>query len=158
MRLVYAQIEPLLGKPAGKVADALHLVPIAAKTGLIGNTLELRQIVGEPTFLVGLPKEPCVGKAGTEHALVPGADNALGVFVRVDDGQELRCEFPVFFLDRKVFLMVPHDRDQDLIRQIQERRIEVPLNHRRILVEIGHKAAKVGILMDAAIPLLCESF
>src|SRR6266576_3576354 len=70
MRLVHPEVEPLLGKPARDILDALHFVPVAAQAGFVRNALELREIVGEPTFLVGLPKEPGVGKARPEDALV----------------------------------------------------------------------------------------
>src|SRR5881392_3358356 len=90
--LMNAEIEPLLGEPAGNVPDALDLVTIAAQAGLVGNALELGQIVGEPTFLVGLPKEAGIGEARAKHPFVACPNNPLAVLVCVDDRQELRCK------------------------------------------------------------------
>src|SRR5215470_10552300 len=79
MCLKHAEIKPLLGEPAGNCADALDLVPVAAEAGFVGNALELREIVGEPTFLIRFPKETGVREAGAEHPLVAGADDSLGI-------------------------------------------------------------------------------
>ena len=41
----------------------------------------------------------------------------------------------------KVFLMAAHDREQDLLRQLQIRGIEIAQNGGRIFVEIDHQFA-----------------
>src|SRR5258708_728568 len=111
-----AEIKPLLAEPAGDITDALDFVAIAAEAGLVGDALQLGKIVGEPTFLVRLPKEAGVGKTRAENPLVPRPDNSLGVFVRVDDCQELWRQLTVLFLHGEVLLMVPHDGDENLVR------------------------------------------
>src|SRR5207244_12723342 len=116
MCLVHAEIKPLLGKPPGDTANALHLIAVAPQARLVSNPLQLREIVGEPTFLVGLPKEPGVGKARPEDALVSFTDDARRILAGVDDGQELRREFSVLLFDSKILLMIAHHADEDFIR------------------------------------------
>ena len=85
-------------------------------------------------------------------------NNPLAVLVCVDDRQELRCKLPILLLDGKVLLMIPHDGDENLIGQVEERRVEVSLKDRRILVQVRHESAQVHILVDTVAPLLRESF
>src|SRR6266852_3984640 len=89
----HAEIEPLLGEPAGDGAHTLNLVPIASEARLVGHPLQLWQIVGEPTFLIRLPEELRVGEARSKNAFVAGADQSLRVLVlaasRADDDSVL---------------------------------------------------------------------
>src|SRR6266403_5518953 len=77
MSLRDAQVEPLLHQPTRNGADAFYFVSVTAEAGFVGDLGELRKIVGEPTFLVGSPEELRVGKAGTQHPFVAGADQSL---------------------------------------------------------------------------------
>src|SRR5258708_27681850 len=74
MGVEHAEVEPLLGEPAGDGADALDLVTVTAEARFVGDAFELRQIVGEPTFLIRLPEKLRVREACAEDALVAGAD------------------------------------------------------------------------------------
>ena len=79
MSLYHAEIEPLLGKPARDGAYALNLVAITSEPRLVRDALEFRQIVGEPTFLIGLPEKLCVGKPRPQYSFMPGAHQPLGI-------------------------------------------------------------------------------
>ena len=137
--LGHAEVEPLLGEPAGGGADALDLVAVAAQAGFVRNALKFREIVGEPTFLVRLPEELRVGKTRAEHALVPRTDQSLGVLVCIDHGQEVRRKLAAFLFHGEVFLVVAHDGDENFVGQAQERWIEGALNNARVFVEVGHQ-------------------
>src|SRR5690242_15449884 len=100
MGLMYSQVEPLLGQPARDVANTLHFVTVAAQARFVGNPVEFREIVGEPTFLIGFPEELGVGKAGAKDTFVSGANDAFGVFVGVDDRQKMRRNLAVLFFHR----------------------------------------------------------
>src|SRR5438105_7061857 len=63
--LMHAQVKPLFREPASAIPDAFHLVPVAAKAGLVGDALQFGKIVGEPTFLVGLPEEAGIDRKST---------------------------------------------------------------------------------------------
>ncbi len=80
----HAEVEPLLGEPAGNGPDAFDLVAITAETRFVGDAFELRQIVGEPTFLIRLPEKLCVGEARAKDTFVAGADESLGVLIDID--------------------------------------------------------------------------
>src|SRR6266849_1071816 len=146
--LEHAKVEPLLGRPAGDGANALDFVAVAAEARFIGNALELRQIVGEPTLLVGGPEELRVGKARAEDTLVSRADDAFGIARDVNHREEARGEISVLFLDGEVFLVIAHDGDENFVRKIEEGGIEVPLDDGGKLVEIDDELSQRGILMD----------
>src|SRR6266436_3098353 len=146
--LQHAKVEPLLGQPAGDGADAFDFVAVAAEAGFIGDALEFRQIVGEPTLLVGGPEELRVGKARAEDTLVSGADDAFGIACDVNHREEVRGEVAVLFLDGGVFLVIAHDGDENFVRKIEEGGIEVPLDDGGKLVEIDDELSQRGILMD----------
>src|SRR6266481_36496 len=154
----HAEIEPLLGEPAADGAQALDLVPIAAEARLVGHPLQLWQIVGEPTFLICLPEELCVGEARSKNAFVAGADHSLRVLVHIDDRQEVWRQFPILLFNGEILLVIAHDRHQNLVRQAQERRVETPLDHGRKFVEISHQFLKRSVLMDAVASALCVDF
>ena len=154
MRLVHAEIEPLLRQPARDIAHTFHFIAIAAQAGFVGNALQLGKIVGEPTFLVGLPEEARVGEPGSQDPLVPCADKALGVFVGIDDRQKLRRKFSILLFHGEVLLVVAHDGDENLVGQAEERGIELALDDRRMLVEINHQSAQARILMNTVVAAL----
>src|SRR5260370_4910049 len=145
----YAEIEPLLGEPAGDGTHTLDLVPIASETRLVGPPLQLGQIVGAPTFLICVPEELCVGEARSKNAFVAGAAQSLRVLVHIDDRQEVWRQFPALLFHGEVLLVIAHDRYQNLVRQAQERRVETPLDHGRKFVEISHQFLKRSVLAEA---------
>ena len=130
--------EPLLRKPASDRAHALHFVEITSEPALVGNVRELRQVVGEPTLLIRLPEKLRVRKARTQHSLVSRPHQPLRVFVEIYHREKIRCQPPAASFQRKIFLMVAHHRNQNLIRQRQKIRIEIAGNHGGIFVEISH--------------------
>jgi len=132
----HAKIEPLFREPAGDGSNALDLVVVTAEARFVSYAFELRQIVGKPTFLVRLPEELRIRKPGAEHTFVPGPYQSLGVLLRIDDGQEMRGQLPAFLFHGEILLVVAHDRDQNLVREAQKGRIEIPLDHRRVFVEV----------------------
>src|SRR4029077_8647083 len=108
MGLSHAEVVPLLAKPACQRAYALNLVAVTAEAGVVGDSLELGQIVGEPTFLVGLPKKLRISEASLKHSFMTCAYQSLGILGQIDYRQKIRRQFPVAFLDGKVFLVPTH--------------------------------------------------
>ena len=90
-----------------------------------------------------------VGKAGAQDALVPGPDEALGIFGEVDDRKEMRGQIAVAFLQREVFLVIAHDGDQDLVGEAEKCGVEGTLDYRRIFVQVGHELQEVGVLVES---------
>jgi hypothetical protein len=154
--LEHAEIEPLFCKPAGDGADAFDFVAIAAEAGFVGNTLELREIVGEPTLLIGLPEELGVGETCAENALVPGTDDALRVAGDIDDREEVRGEVSVLFLDGELFLVIAHDGYQDLVGEAEKGGIKVALDDGGKLVEISHQPPQRGVFVNLIVAALGE--
>ena len=103
VRLRDAAAEPLLGKPARERAHALDFIAIASEARFVGDRCELRQIVAQLDFLIGLPEELRIGKTRAQHALVPGAHQALGILRQIDDRKKMRREFPVRASSAKYF-------------------------------------------------------
>src|SRR6266700_3848536 len=103
MRLVHPEVEPLLGKPARDIPDALHFVPVAAQAGFVRNALELREIVGEPTFLVGLPKEPGVGKRARRTRSCPSRMMPVVSLPELMTARNCGASSPFFFSTAKYF-------------------------------------------------------
>src|SRR4029077_7558054 len=95
-----AKIEPLFRQPAREGADALDLVAVTTEARFVGNAFEFREVVGEPTFLVRLPKKLRVGEACLEDPLVSGTNETLGVLGQIDDGEEMRRQFSIALFDR----------------------------------------------------------
>ena len=76
------------------------------------------------------------------------ANQAGFVLIEIDDRQKIGRQRSVFALQRKIFLVVAHDRDQNFLRQLQIGRIESAQNRRGIFVEIGHQVHEVRILVN----------
>ena len=138
----HTQIEPVLREPPANGADTFHLVAVTAEPRFVCNAFQFRQIVGEPTFLVCLPKELRVGKSRAKNTLVSGTDQALGILTDVDNRQEVRGQFPALVLHGEILLVVTHDGDQDLVRQAKKSRIEIALNDCGVFVEISDQLSK----------------
>jgi len=107
-------------------ADAFHLISIAAQARFVGDLFKLGEIVGEPTFLVGGPRKNWgVGRraaaGGATPARVRRRTKPLASLARLITARNAGAQFPASLLQREIFLMVPHYRDQDFVRQVQER-------------------------------------
>ena len=83
-----------------------------------------------------------------------GTNEAPGILRQIDHGEEMRCQFSIALLDRKIFLVTTHDGDQNFVRQVQEGGIEVTVNYRRQFVEVRHQLQQVGIFVNAVASLL----
>ena len=75
-------------------------------------------------LLVSLPEEAGVVEACPQHALVAVPDDAVGIAVGIQHGQKMRREVAPGIFDRKVLLVVAHDRDQNFFRQLEKFGIE----------------------------------
>ncbi len=155
MRLHESAVEPLLGEPAGNRANAFDLVAITSQPGFVGDAFELRQIVGEPTFLIRLPKKLSVRQSRPQNPFVSGAHQSLGIFWKIDDRKKMRRDFPAALLYGEILLMAAHDGDQDFIRQREERRIEFSLENARAFIQVGDQLQQFGVLVDAIPCPLC---
>src|SRR5687767_9768635 len=70
-------------------------------------------------------KKPGVGEAGIDDERVPGCSVAVGISGIVDDGEKAVAEVLADH-DRELFLMHPHDGDEDLTRKGEVRPVELP--------------------------------
>ena len=89
-------------------------------------------------FLVGLPKETRIVETGSQHAFVSVPDNAVGIAVGIQDRQKMREQLAAGVLDREIFLVIAHHRDQDFLRQLQKFGIETSQNCRWPLGQVDH--------------------
>src|SRR5882724_4857440 len=89
-------------------------------------------------LLVSPPEEAGVVKARPQNSLVPMADDAIGVAVRVEHGQKMRRQTAPGILHSKIFLMITHDRDQNFFRQLQKLRIEGAQDRRRPFSQVDY--------------------
>ncbi len=62
----------------------------------------------------------------------------LGIAVGVQHGQKVRREAAPGILDRKILLVVAHDRDQNFLGQLQKFRIERTQDRRRPFGQVDH--------------------
>ena len=129
----------MLRKPASNRAHALHFVEVTSEPALVGNVRKLRQVVGEPTLLIRFPEKLRVGKACTQHTLMSRPHQPLRVFVEIYHRKKIRRQPPAASFERKIFLMVAHHRDQNLVRQREKIRIKIAGNHGGILVEVSYE-------------------
>src|SRR5207237_2503981 len=77
-------------------------------------------------FLIGLPEKARVVEAGPQHTLMSVADDALRIAVRIQHREKMGEQFAMGILDREIFLIVTHDRDQYFLRQFQKFPVEAP--------------------------------
>src|ERR1700739_2796178 len=85
---------------------------------------------------------------------MPAADQSFTILSQINDRQKMRRQLPVALLHRKIFLVPPHHGHQNLVRQVQEGRIEVTLDHRGKFVQVRDQLQQFGIRMDAEATLL----
>ena len=124
--------------PAAQPLHPQRLVVVAAQVFLEGHVLEPRDPLAQRMLLVGLPEEAGVVEAGPQHALVAVANEAVGIAVGVQHSQKVRRELALGVFDRKILLVVAHDRDQNFFRQLQKFGIEAAQDRRRPLGQIDH--------------------
>src|ERR1700693_3226781 len=67
----------------------------------------------------------------------------------------MRRDFPAPLLDGKILLVPAHHGNKDLVRQREERRIEITFEHTRTFVEIGNELLKFRVLVDSIPCPLC---
>src|SRR5260370_31566487 len=135
MRPENAAVEPLLRQPARDGANTLDFVAVATQTRLITYAFEFRQIVGEPTFLIRLPEELCVCKTRAQHPLMASLHQAPRILCQVDHCQKMGPESTPALLDRKLLMMIPHHGDQELIGEIQKRRVKISSDTTPVLLQ-----------------------
>ena len=98
------------------LSHALGLVVIAAQILLEGHRFQHFDAFGERNLLVDGPEESCVVESCAEDPFVAVADDLVGVLagLGVQNGEKVRREFALRVFDGEVFLVVAHDRDQNL--------------------------------------------
>src|ERR1019366_3949544 len=109
-------------------------IGVTSKTRFVSYVSELRQIVGEPTFLIGLPEESRVGKSRAQNSFVPCSNQALRVAVQINYGEKVRCQPAAVRTQRKIFLMAAHHRNQNFVRQFKIIWIKAAENYRGVFV------------------------
>src|SRR5437879_6300330 len=151
------RMRKLAGWLATQLAHALDLIAVATETRLVSDVRQLRQIVGEPTFLIRLPKKTRVSKASAQHPLMPGSDQTFRIALQVDHGKEMRRQSALTVLDGKVLLVIAHHRDENLLGQVEVPPVEIAENHARVFVQVGHQVQQGGVLVGAQVPLRRQS-
>ena len=72
-------------------------------------------------------------------------DQAVGIAIRIGDGDKLRREIAVGRLDRKILLVVPHHRGQDFFGQVEKLRIEGAGDRRGPLGQVDQRVEQIVI-------------
>src|SRR4029077_18703310 len=93
---------------------------VSAQILLKGDMLQPLYPLAQRMFLVGLPEKTRVVEAGSQHALMPMPDDALGIAVSIQHREKMGKQFAISIFNREIFLMVTHDRDQYFLRQFQK--------------------------------------
>ncbi len=139
----------MLGQPARKRTHALDLVRVTSQPALIRDRRQLRQIVPELCLLIRFPEKLSVCKPRAQHALVPGANQPFRISRQVNDGKEMRREIAAAALDREVFLVTAHHRNENFVRKRKKRWVEPSKNHAGALIQICHQLEQASVLMGA---------
>src|SRR5207245_324568 len=87
-------------------------------------------------LLIGLPEETRIIEPRAENPFIAMSDCALAIGIGIQHSQEMRRQLPARVLNRKIFLMITHDRDQHFFRQLQKLRIKIPQDYRGKFGEI----------------------
>jgi hypothetical protein len=80
---------------------------------------------------------------------VPGADEAVPVLIKIDHREERRRKASIARAKRKVFLMVAHHSNQDLLGKFEERGREVAGDDSGVLIQVNHEIRECLIFVDA---------
>ena len=123
-------------QPTAQPLHAQRLLVIAAQVFLEGHVLEPDRALAQGMLLIGLPEEARIVEAGTQHAFMSVANDALRIAIGVQHGEKMRQQLAARIFDGKIFLMIAHDRDQNFLGQFQKFGIEAAQNHRRPLGEV----------------------
>ena len=137
---------------AQPTAQALHpqrLFVIAAKIFLEGDVLQPRNPLAQRMLLVGLPEKACVVEAGAQHTLVAMTNQPVGIAVRIQHRQKIRQQVAIRPFDSKIFLVVPHHRDQNFLRKLKKFRFKAAKNDRGPFGKI-HNRFKQGLVFAPA--------
>ena len=116
---------------ADQTAQLLHatgLVVVAAEVLLEGHRLQHRHAIAQRDLLIGLPEKARIVEAGAQHALVAVANEAVGIAVGVEHGEEMRQQLAVGIFQREVFLVIAHDGDKNFVGEREEFGIEAAQN------------------------------
>ena len=127
---------------ADQAAQLLHapgLVVVAAQVFLEGHRLQHLHALAQRDLLIGLPEEARVVEAGAQHALIAMTNEAVGIAVGVEHGEEMRQQLAVGIFQRKVFLVVAHHGDQNFIGKREKFGIEAAQNDRRKLRQVDDR-------------------
>ncbi len=81
---------------------------------------------------------------------MPGANLPPGVRKPVHHRQEAGEQASLGVEDREVFLVLPHDGDQDFLGEREKTLLEVPADHRRGLVEVHHRLEQRPVFEQTA--------
>src|ERR1700751_5389078 len=100
-------------------------------------------------FLVCLPEEASVIKAGAQHSFIAVANQALRIAVRVQHGKEVGKELAISALNREIFLMIAHDGDQYFFGEFKKTGIEATENCRWPFGEI-HNCIQQSVVVAPA--------
>ena len=109
-----ARLANHLGNQARKFLHAKGLVEVAAQVLLEGHDLQHFDAIAQRDLLVGVPEEARVVEAGTQDALVAVANQAVGIAVGIEHGEEVRQQVALGVFEREVLLVVAHHGDQHL--------------------------------------------
>ena len=119
-----------------ELQQALCLVVIAAQLFLKQDVPERLHSFLQLALSIHPPEKRGVCQARFQDAFMTLADFLSALRIDVDNREEERKELPFLVHQRKVFLVLAHHRDQNLLRQIKELRIEGSANHGRTLVQV----------------------
>ncbi len=100
-----------------------------------------------------IPEKPRVVEPRAQHPFVALAHQAIGIGIGVHHRDEMRCKLALGILHRQIFLMMPHHRNQDLMRQVEIAAIEAPENRGRELGDVDQRVEQIRIgLGSQALP------
>ena len=115
--------------------------------------LKLFKPVVERNLLIVIPKEAGIVEAGAQNSLVAVANDghAFRVDLGIQNREKMRCQRVLVILEREVFLMVTHDRDQNFFRQRQVLGLKVAEEHAWPLGKVGDLLHQ-GLVLTPADP------
>ena len=134
-----------------------RLVEVAAKVFLEGDRLQHLDAVAQRDLLIGVPEEARVVEAGAQHALVAVADQAVGIAVGVQHGEEVRQQLAVGVFEREVLLVIAHHRDQHFVGQREKFGIEAAQNDGREFGQVDDGVEQRLVFAPARAGNRCES-
>ena len=128
-----------LAQPTAQPLQSNRLFVITAEVFLEGNFFQPAGALPERVLLVYLPEETCVVEAGSQNALVAMPDDSVWIAIGVQHGEEVGQQPAICILDREIFLMVTHHRNQDFLGQFQKLAIKRSQYCRGPLCKVYHE-------------------